>query len=203
MLKSGIASLNIDLDETQQQALLRYHGLFQKWNRTYNLSAIRDPLDSVRLHLLDSLSIAPFLSGVYFADVGTGGGLPGIPLAICFPERQFTLIDSAGKKTRFLTQVKQELSLENVDVQNLRVEDWQPEPKLDGVISRAFASLQDMTHWCAHLLASNGAFYAMKGQLPSDELSQIEKHYIVAETHQLSVPGVDAERCLLILRERV
>ena len=134
-LRTGCEQLGLTLDAPQQRQLLEYLALFIKWNQAYNLSAIRDPEQMLRLHLLDSLSIAPYLTGQRFIDVGTGGGLPGIPLAICFPERHFTLLDSAGKKMRFLFQVKQSLKLANVDTQNCRVEAYQPAQLYDGVDS--------------------------------------------------------------------
>lgn len=185
--------------------LLDYLGLFIKWNKTYNLSAIRDPEEMLYKHLIDSLVTVPYVAANSWAqaiaDVGTGGGLPGIPLAICFPERKFTLLDSAGKKMRFLFQVKQSLALENVDLQNLRVENYQPMDLYDVVTSRAFASLQDMTKWCDHLLANNGCFWAMKGVFPEDELRAVEKSYIVEQKLQLNVPGLEGERCLISLKK--
>ncbi len=200
VLASGLDALGLSLSPAQQEALLQYQALFMKWNRAYNLSAIRDPESMVRLHLLDSLAVAPHLEGERFIDVGTGGGLPGIPLAIAFPQRHFTLLDSAGKKTRFLVQVKQSLGLASVQVLNTRVEAYRPEPLYDGVISRAFASLADMTQSCGHLLHPQGRFWAMKGVYPEAELSQMQKHYIVQRTIPLQVPGLDAERCLLVLQ---
>lgn len=198
-LSDGLARLDLSLEPAQQQALLNYLALFAQWNKAYNLSAIRDPEAMLRLHLLDSLSIAPHLTGQRFIDVGTGGGLPGVPLAICFPQRHFTLLDSAGKKTRFLFHVKQQLGLQNLQIENCRVEAHRPAVLYEGVISRAFASLADMTQCCAHLLTPGGHFWAMKGVYPAAELSQIQKHYIVQRSIPLQVPGVDAERCLLVL----
>jgi 16S rRNA (guanine527-N7)-methyltransferase len=133
-------------------------------------------------------------------DVGTGGGLPGMVLAICFPDRHFTLLDSAGKKMRFLFQAKQELALTNVDLQDCRVEHFQPQIKYDIVISRAFSAIQNMLEWCAHLLHSDGEFWAMKGKYPEQELSEIAKHYIVVEHCELLVPDLYEERCLIKLR---
>lgn len=190
------------VSDAQKDLLMRYLALFIKWNKAYNLSAIRDPKAMVTLHLLDSLVVAPHFKGQNVLDVGTGGGLPGIPLAILFPDTQFTLLDSAGKKIRFLFQVVNELGLKNVTVQNLRVENLVPVDKFDVIISRAFASVVDFVSCSGHLLAQNGAFWAMKGQNPVDELSQIQKHYIVASFQPLSVPGLDAERCLIKLQPR-
>ena len=203
VLQDESQAMGFGLQEKQVQTLLDYLTLFIKWNKTYNLSAIRDPEEMLYKHLLDSLSIAGHLAASSFntfIDVGTGGGLPGIVMAICFPQRQFTLLDSAGKKTRFLFQVKQSLSLTNVAIQNCRVESFQPSAKFDVVVSRAFASLQDMTQCCAHLLSPQGEFWAMKGLIPNGELSEVEKHYKVEDCFALTVPGDIGERCLVILK---
>ncbi len=200
LLLRGAQEMGIDLEQKKCDLLMNYLILFEKWNRTYNLSAIRDPMEMVKLHLLDSLSIYPHLKGQSFIDVGTGGGLPGIPMAIMYPQCHFTLLDSAGKKTRFLFQVKQSLSLENVSIQNCRVESFQPNQLFDGVISRAFSSLKDMTSHCRHLLAEDGRFWAMKGVKPDEEIQLITKDYIVENHYTLRVPGLDAERCLVELK---
>lgn len=195
----GAQQLGLPLAESQIGRLLEYLELLCKWNKTFNLSSIREPLDMVKLHLLDSLSVAKHLDGQRFLDVGTGGGLPGIPLAIMFPQNSYTLLDSAGKKTRFLVQVCQTLRLGNVVVENTRVESYQAPELFDGIISRAFASLFDMTEQCGHLLREGGHFWAMKGFYPQDELRLIEKHYRVDACYELKVPGVEAQRCLLCL----
>ncbi len=200
LLMSGAQQLGVELKLQQVDQLLAYLRLFDKWNHAFNLSAIREPAAMVKLHLLDSLSIVPLLQGERLIDVGSGGGLPGIPLAITFPEKTFTLLDSAGKKTRFLFQVKQELGLDNVTVENRRVEHYQPVQGYDGVISRAFASLPDMVKNCAHLLTKGGRFWAMKGQVPVEELKEIEANYALEHCHSLQVPGVEAQRCLLVIR---
>ncbi len=202
-LHDGAQSMQFNLSVEQENALLDYLALFAKWNRTYNLSAIRQFDEMLNKHLLDSLSIAFHVQASNhqrFIDVGTGGGLPGIPMAICFPERHFTLLDSAGKKTRFLFQVKQALSLTNVEIKNCRVEDYEPSEKFDVVVSRAFASLEDMTESCAHLLTQNGKFWAMKGLIPKQELSEVEKRYKVEHCFELQVPGNIGERCLIVLK---
>lgn len=200
-LHSGAAAMGLSLSDGQVERLLQYLQLFHKWNKTYNLSAIRDIDSQLDRHLLDSLSVVPYLDETHqrVIDVGTGGGLPGMVLAIVFPERHFTLLDSAGKKTRFLFQVKTQLGLDNVQVENRRVESFQPDTLYDGVISRAFASLKDMTDGCHHLLQPSGVFYAMKGIYPEDELSQIAKHYKVSASYPLQVPREDGERHLLVL----
>lgn len=207
-LCKGCESLGITLTAEQIALLSAYVVLFIKWNARYNLSAIRDLDGIISKHLLDSLTIVPLInnylkgrtdSTLHIADVGTGGGLPGIVLAICFPTSTFTLVDSAGKKMRFLFQVKTELALDNVSLETTRVEQFTPSLGFDIVISRAFSSLQSFTHLCRHLLTDNGQYWAMKGIFPDEELRQMGKHYIVIEHHTLSVPGLDDKRCLLRL----
>ncbi|WP_435783970.1 16S rRNA (guanine(527)-N(7))-methyltransferase RsmG [Cellvibrio sp.] len=198
--------MSVALDDGQIEKLLAYVREFEKWNKAYNLSAVRDIRQMVARHLLDSLSVVPWFQGekkfsaARVIDVGTGGGLPGIPLAIMFPEKQFTLLDSNGKKTRFLFHVKTLLGLTNVTVENRRVEEFQPEQKFDAVISRAFASLQDMTDGCAHMLAPGGIFLAMKGIFPQDELAPIAEKIKLLESVKLLVAETDGERHLLVLR---
>ena len=204
-LVEGCEQLDLSLSEQQLQQLLDYHGMLVKWNRAYNLTAVRDPLQMISRHLLDSLSISPHLQGEDFIDVGTGAGLPGLVMAIVFPERRFQLLDSAGKKTRFLFQVKTQLGLDNVVIHNGRVESYHPVQQFDGVISRAFASLADMVSCCDHLLKPGGRFYAMKGQYPDEELEQLKKlsdgakDYKVETCHVLRVPGEQGQRHLLLI----
>ncbi|RYY77287.1 MAG: 16S rRNA (guanine(527)-N(7))-methyltransferase RsmG [Gammaproteobacteria bacterium] len=207
ILVQGAKKMNVTLAEPQINNLLSYISEFDKWNKAYNLSAIRDIRQMVARHLLDSLSVIPYFlaskhSTKNVIDVGTGGGLPGIPLAIMFPEKNFTLLDSAGKKTRFLFHVKTLLKLENVSVENRRVEEFQPAQKFNAVISRAFASLQDMTEGCVHLLESDGVFLAMKGIYPDDELAPIADKIQLLESIKLNVAETDGERHLLVLRNR-
>lgn len=199
ILTEGIEALNLTLSEEKQEKLLLYITEFEKWNRAYNLSSVRSIDKMVERHLLDSLSVAPHIMGTRLADVGTGGGLPGVPLAIIFPEKKFTLIDSNGKKTRFIFHIKNLLHLENLEVFNVRVESYKPEIKFDAVISRAFASLKDMTDNCAHLLTPQGVFLAMKGIYPKGELNDISAHYRLQKSTQLQVPGDPAERHLLCI----
>lgn len=201
LLLSGIDELKFNLREDKINLLIKYVELFAKWNNTYNLSAVRDPDEMVSRHILDSLSIAPFIAseGERFIDVGTGGGLPGIPLAIVFPDKQFTLLDSNGKKTRFLFQVKLELELKNITIENTRIESYQPEFLFDGVMSRAFASVNDFTRNSAHLLQTGGKFYAMKGTYPSCEVTEMLNHFKIDSSHVLQVPGCEAERHLIVI----
>ena len=205
-LLAGAAEMGVSLTESQTDLLIGYIREFEKWNKAYNLSAVREIGQMVDRHLLDSLSVVPWIKANQafplerMIDVGTGGGLPGIPLAIMFPKKQFTLLDSNGKKTRFLFHVKTLLGLANVTVENRRVEEFQPVQKFQGVISRAFASLQDMTDGCANLLETGGIFLAMKGLFPQDELEPIAARVRLVETIKLKVAATDGERHLLILQ---
>lgn len=208
LLNAGLSTLSVALTPQQLEALMNYLDLLCYWNRAYNLSAIRDPEDMVFKHLLDSLAIQPYVhikSGEKWADVGTGAGLPGIPLAICFPERHWTLVDSNGKKTRFLHQVKQALTLDNVAIHQTRVEVLDQAQSFDGVISRAFTSVSLFIERCQHMLNSDGALFAMKGVYPHDELatlsepSKVSQPFELVESYSISVPGVEGERCLLRL----
>ncbi|WP_347329860.1 16S rRNA (guanine(527)-N(7))-methyltransferase RsmG [Marinimicrobium locisalis] len=204
-LDAGLSALALTLSGAQKKQLLTYLAEFHKWNRAYNLSAIRDIDAMLDRHLLDSLSVLKHVQNrapERLIDVGTGGGLPGIPLAIAVPECQIVLLDSAGKKTRFLFHVKTQLGLDNVTVENRRVEQYQPDPPFDVVISRAFASLADMINGCEHLLALEGLFMAMKGVYPQEELAEVEGRVQLVDSHRLQVPGNDGERHLLELRLR-
>ena len=197
-LETGLRELNLNCSSLQLEKLLKYLELLQRWNKAFNLTAIRDPLQMVRLHLLDSLAIHPYVQGLKsIIDVGTGPGLPGIPLAILNPEINFTLLDSNGKKTRFLFQAINELKLTNASEINHRVEAYQPNQLFDAVISRAFSSISDMLNQCDHLVSDQGCFLAMKGKKPDSELSQIAKDYKVVDLSQINVPQVDSERHLI------
>jgi 16S rRNA (guanine527-N7)-methyltransferase len=184
------------LDGDQQAALLAYLALLEKWNKVYNLTAVRDPAQMVPQHLLDALSIRPYLFGTRILDVGTGAGLPGIPLAIAEPDRDFVLLDSALKRTRFVTQAVGELGLQNVEVVQARVEDFQPARLFDTITSRAFTATEDFVTATAHLLVANGRLLAMKGKLPEQEINKLPKQW-TCEAHKLVVPGVVGERHVL------
>jgi len=194
ILVSGIASLNLNVTDENIEQLLNFIKLIEKWNKAYNLTAIRDREEMARLHILDSLAIAPHIEGKRVIDIGTGAGLPGIPLAICLPEIDFTLLDSNAKKTRFVQQVVLELKLKNVEVLHSRVENYHPEKTYDAVLTRAFAGLSDIVKLTAHLLAKEGVLLAMKGQNPDAELAGIAAKKSVVS---VSVPGTDIERCLV------
>ncbi|WP_419812396.1 16S rRNA (guanine(527)-N(7))-methyltransferase RsmG [Bacterioplanoides sp.] len=194
----GAEAMHISLTDQQLSKLSDYLALFIKWNKAYNLTAIRDPQQMVPLHLLDSLVVNNYVQEANnIADIGTGPGLPGIVLAIMNPDKAFMLLDSNGKKTRFLFMAKTALGLDNVTIVNDRVEAYHPPKPFDMIVSRAFASLYDMTHWCQHLRAEHGCFMAMKGQYPDDEIAAIEDDFKVVESFKLDVPGVDGERHLL------
>jgi 16S rRNA (guanine527-N7)-methyltransferase len=199
MLRQGVEILDIDLSDRQQSTLLDYVSLLARWNTKHNLTAVRDEAAMVTRHLLDSLTVFPYLRGQRFIDVGTGAGLPGIPLAVAAPDRHFVLLDTNGKKTRFLLHAVASLGLSNVEVVKARVEEYVPEAGFDAVISRAFASLDDMMTSCQHLLLRDGEFLAMKGQQPVEELQQIESRVSLINI-PLHVPGLSEERCLLRLR---
>ena len=199
ILVSGLQTLKLALNEQQVDQLLGFIKLIEKWNKAYNLTAIRGREDMVRLHLLDSLAIAPFIEGKRVIDIGTGAGLPGIPLAICLPETEFTLLDSNAKKTRFVKQVILELKLKNVNVFHHRVEHYQPEQPFNTVITRAFASLSDIVKLTAHLVDKDGVLLAMKGQNPEAELAQVTAKTTLIP---VNVPGCEAERCLVKISAR-
>jgi len=193
ILVSGLQSLNLSQAEDKIEQLLSFIKLIEKWNKAYNLTAIRNREDMVRLHVLDSLAIVPFIEGKRVIDIGTGAGLPGIPLAICLPEIEFVLLDSNAKKTRFVQQAILELKLKNVSVCHNRVEQYHPEKRFDTVITRAFAGLSDIVELTAHLLNKDGVLLAMKGQIP--DVSKLES--AKTELIPVNVPGISAERCLV------
>lgn len=176
--------------------------LLAKWNAAYNLTAVRDPEEMVTRHLLDSLVLLPYLHGSRVLDIGTGPGLPGIPLAVARPDCAFTLLDANAKKTRFVTQAVGELGLKNVDVVQARVENYRPEQKFDTLVARAFSSIADMLTSAQHLCAPGGRFLAMKGVYPDEELAAIPADFAVSEVATLQVPGLDAARHLAIITKR-
>lgn len=200
LLHAGLEVLRLPLSAAQREGLLAYVFLLVKWNTAYNLTAVREPREMVTRHLLDSLAVVPYLSGTRLIDVGSGAGLPGIPLALACPERTVVLLDSNGKKTRFMTQAVAELGLGNVSVVHSRVEAYVPERRFDLVISRAFASLAGMLRATGHLLAEGGRVLAMKGACPAAELDALPAGFVLEEIIWLQVPGLDAERHLISLR---
>ena len=196
-LQLGLAALDLNLNEVQQSQLLAYLNLLEKWNQAYNLSGIKDVSKMVSYHLLDSLAIAPIIDGSNILDVGTGAGLPGIPLAITFPEKQFLLLDSNGKKTRFLFQVKTELGLDNVEVFHDRVESFQCPRQIDIVLCRAFAAVGKSAEKTSHILNEHTKLLAMKGQYPDEELAVLPMAFEIIKSHELTIPGVEGSRHLL------
>jgi len=197
-LCDGIDQLGLELDEQTINQLLEYLAMLIKWNKAYNLTAVRDPMEMIDRHLLDSLSILPYIREETLIDVGSGPGLPGIPVAICKPDVPVITMDSNGKKTRFQLQVKAQLKLANLTVEHGRVEESDV-PPAGQVVSRAFASLEDMITWCHTLCREDGIFLAMKGLYPEAELAALPKGYELKDCHRLQVPGTDGERHLLML----
>jgi 16S rRNA (guanine527-N7)-methyltransferase len=199
-LTVGARELGIELSESQHSQLLAYLALLIKWNKAYNLTAVRNPDEMVSRHLLDSLSIMSFIDGERWLDVGSGGGMPGIPMTILFPGKKITVLDSNGKKTRFLTQVKLELKLDNLEVIHSRAEAFTPQRPFEGIISRAFSSLEDFTQWTRHMGDAGTRWLAMKGLHPADELVALPADFRLDSAQALAVPGCQGQRHLLILR---
>jgi len=197
-LARGLAALGLDLPPAAQEKLLAFAALLGKWNKVYNLTALRDEEQVISNHLLDSLTVLPHLGNVKrLADIGSGGGLPGIPLAIARPDLQVALVESNQKKSAFQQQAKIELGLANVSVHCARVEAWQPAEKCDVVISRAFSDLAEFVRLSGHLLAAGGALLAMKGVHPYEEIAQLPAGWRVADVTPLQVPGVEGARHLV------
>jgi len=207
LLDKGIAEMPIKSYFSEEELLNHKHRLvllvqmLAKWNKAFNLTAVREPREMVIRHILDSLSIAPHLVGERLLDVGSGAGLPGLPLAIIFPEKHFTLLDSNGKKTRFITQARSELGLENVDVVQSRVEEFTSKELFSTITARAYSSLAVMINSTQHLLALQGRLLLMKGVYPEEELGQIPAGFVLEEALELNVPMLEAERHLIILKQ--
>ncbi|MBY7911968.1 16S rRNA (guanine(527)-N(7))-methyltransferase RsmG [Vibrio fluvialis] len=202
-LDALIAQTDLEVSEHQREQLVGYVELLDKWNKAYNLTSVRDPMEMMVKHILDSIVVSPLLVGERFIDVGTGPGLPGIPLAIMNPEKSFVLLDSLGKRIRFIKQVLHELKIANVTPVQSRVEDYDGEEGFDGVLSRAFASITDMVEWCHHLpRAHTGVFLALKGLLPQEEIAQLPEWCSVTDIKALNVPELEGERHLVILSRK-
>lgn len=197
-LAQGVSVLGLEIDRSAQQKLLDYIALLQKWNKVHNLTAVRDPEEMVTLHLLDSLSILPHIKNGRLLDVGSGAGLPGIPLAIVRPDLQVTVMDSNRKKASFMRQAKAALDIRNLDVVCGRVEDFRPAQPFDMIVSRAFSEMADFVQLTQHLLAVNGEWLAMKGVYPHEELARVGS--LSAAVVPLAVPGLDAQRHLVFLK---
>lgn len=201
ILSSGSEKLSLVLTPDQADKLVGFVERMDKWNNAYNLTSVRDPAQMMVKHILDPIAVVPYIQGKNLIDVGTGPGLPGIPLAIMLPESSFTLLDSLGKRVRFMKQCTYELGLSNVTPVHCRVEEHYPEQPYDIVLSRAFASLKDMLHWCEHLVDSTGIFVALKGQFPQSEIDEVSDHYQIDSVQALSVPELIGERHLVNIRK--
>ena len=195
--QAGLEALDCHPDEKQLKQLKQYVAMLERWNKTYNLTAVRDPKDMIPLHIFDSLVVADYISGESCLDVGSGAGLPTIPLAIMQTDREFMSLDTNGKKTRFVQQAIIELGLTNAQVTQTRIENWQAAKPFDAIISRAFSSIYDFVTASSQHLSKDGMLYAMKGQYPDGEMQYLPKQYALSKSHQLSVPFVDGDRHLL------
>ncbi len=198
-LARGLEQMGLALAPPARARLLQFLQLLEKWNATYNLTAVREIEQMVPRHLLDSLAVLPFVRGPRVLDVGTGAGLPGIPLAIALPDFQFVLLDSNAKKLRFVTQAVHELGLTNVEVVQHAVEKYAPQAKFDTVIARALAAIPDMLQSSGHLCGPGGIVLAMKGVFPQEEIAGVAAGFRVREVQALTVPGLDAARHVVVL----
>jgi len=199
-LADGALALQLSLSQAQLAQLIDYLGLLAKWNAVYNLTAVRDPAQMVTQHLLDSLAALPaFADAKNILDVGAGGGLPGMVLAIARPDMRVSMIDTVHKKTAFLTQAKAELGLTNVTVHTARVEQLKVAEKFDVITSRAFAELNDFVTWSGHLLKEGGRFIALRGVRPAEEIARLPATWKVTGVQPLNVPGLNAERHLIFI----
>lgn len=201
LLHHGLQATGLTLPPDAEPRLLEFLRLLEKWNQAYNLTAVRDPESMVARHLLDSLAVLPYVRGPRVLDIGTGAGLPGIPLALALPETRFTLLDSNAKKTRFVTQAAHALGLANVSVIQARVEKFQPAEKFATLLTRAFASIPDMLATTRHLCAPGGRWLAMKGVFPQEELAAIPADFMV-QARPLRIPGLEAARHVVIIEPR-
>lgn len=202
VLKNGVNQLQLGLSDAQHEQLLDYLALLNKWNSVYNLTSVRDPMQMMTLHLLDSLAAVPAFAGAKnVLDVGAGGGLPGIVLAIARPDMQVSMIDTVHKKTAFLTQVKAQLGLANVTVYTMKVQELAVAQLFDVITSRAFADLSDFVNWSGHLLAEGGQYIALKGTAPQDERERLPAPWQATDLQPLKVPGLDAERHLVYIKK--
>lgn len=201
-LGAGIDALGLDLDARRQSTLIQYLVLLEKWNRVYNLTAVRELRKMVSSHLLDSLAVLPHLSGRRVLDVGSGAGLPGIPIAIAQPDSEVVLLDSNHKKAAFLRQAVADLALENASIVCERVQSWQTASGFDVIISRAYAEIGEFVLHSRHLLAPGGVFAAMKGLHPYEEIERLPKEYRLHDVVELLVPGLEAARRLILIKPR-
>jgi 16S rRNA (guanine527-N7)-methyltransferase len=198
-LLKQLSQNHFNIDDVTCKKLIEYVLLLHKWNQIHNLTSIRDPLQMLSKHIIDSLAISPYLQGPYILDVGTGAGLPGLPLALTHPHYRFALLDSNGKKIRFLMHVKQTLMIANIDIIHSRVEKYHAENCFNSIVSRAFSQLNEFLHKTKHLCCENGIFLAMKGQYPAEEIAALDSHFKLIQTHVQNIRGLDEKRHLLIV----
>ena len=203
LLHNASQEMNLSVSQNQIDQLIAYADLLEKWNRAYNLTAIRDRREILSRHLIESLSIAPFVTGRRRLDVGTGAGLPGVPLAILEPSVTYVLLDSNGKKTRFLTEVKRSLGLSNIEVQTARVEKWDPDAPFDAIVTRAFADLATTCQRIGHVLAHQGMLFAMKTEGANQEMFAIPDHLEQVSCWDIAIPGRDWPVQLQVIRRRL
>jgi 16S rRNA (guanine527-N7)-methyltransferase len=199
-LQQLVTQTDLDISSQHQQQLVTLVEMLHKWNKAFNLTSVRQPSDMLVKHIMDSVVVSPHLEGKRFIDVGTGPGLPGLPLAILNPDKEFVLLDSLGKRIRFIKQVVHALGLKNVTPIHSRVDEYEDNQGFDGVISRAFASLDDMLEWCHHLPHSDGKFYALKGVVPDAEIAKLKPELALDAIHTLRVPDLDGERHLVVIK---
>ncbi|MDO6713021.1 16S rRNA (guanine(527)-N(7))-methyltransferase RsmG [Aliiglaciecola sp. 2_MG-2023] len=197
----AVQPLPIEVSEQQRASLVDFVLLMNKWNKAYNLTSVREPQQMLIKHIIDSIVVAPHLDRSHYIDVGTGPGLPGIPLSIMHPDKHFVLLDSLGKRVRFMKQAAFELGLKNIEPVQSRVEQYSSDTQIDGVLSRAFASIKDMLHWCQHLVDSQGEFLALKGQYPEQEIALLPEGFEVLESIKLDIPVLEGERHLIKIRK--
>ena len=200
LLEDGIYELGLEERLAGDDRLMEFITELMNWNRIYNLTSVRKPTEIVTRHILDSLSILPYLEGRRVLDIGTGAGLPGIPLAIACPEREFVLLDSSSKKLRFVQQTLAILKLDNVTLEHARIEDYQPQERFDSVMCRAFSELRELYRHAARLCTGTGRILAMKGIYPVAEIESLEDRDVIEQVVSLSIPGLEAERHLVCMR---
>jgi len=196
---SGAAELGVPLSAAQADQLLRLLDELDDWNQRMNLTAIRERGQQITKHLLDSLAIQSYLRGTRIADIGTGAGFPGLPLAVALPQLELTLVDSTAKKLKFVEHAAQTLGLRNVQTVHTRAENYRPKERFDCVVSRAVGPLETFVTWSGHLCVGGGRLLAMKGRYPTDELTQIPNGWKLAAVHRLNIPGLDEQRHLVEL----
>jgi 16S rRNA (guanine527-N7)-methyltransferase len=200
LLEDGIYELGLEERLAGDERLMEFITELMNWNRIYNLTSVRKPTEIVTRHILDSLSILPYIEGNRVLDIGTGAGLPGIPLAIACPEREFVLLDSSSKKLRFVQQTLAILKLDNVSLEHRRIEDYQPQQRFDSVICRAFSELREIYRHAAHLCTGPGRILAMKGIYPVAEIESLDNRSVIQQVVPLTIPGLDAERHLVCMQ---